>query len=285
VSAETIGATLDRAAARLAAAGVAPARTEAVLLLAHLLETDRGGVLVRRREALPSATATRFAGFVERRARREPLQHVTGIEEFCGLTLGIDARALVPRPETEGLVEAALGLALPPGPPVADLGTGSGCIAVALAVRRPDLRVHALDLCPEALSLARENAARHGVERRIDFVRGDFAVAPAAWHGRMSVVLSNPPYVSEAEWTALEPEVRDHDPRLALVAGPTGTEAYAALLPAALELLVRGGWIVLELGFGQAERVRALAQALGYRDVEVRPDWASIPRVLVARRG
>jgi len=280
----TVGAALESGARRLARAGVEAPATQALALVGFLLGTDRGGVLVRRREALTARARRRLEGWFERRARREPLQHVIGEQEFLELTLRVDRRALIPRPETEGLVETALALEPPPGARVADLGTGSGCIAVALATRRPDLRLVALDRSPEALALARLNARRHGVRAAIRFVRGDFCRMPRAWHGRMSLVVSNPPYVSEAEWAGLEPEVRDHDPRAALVAGPRGTEAYESLLPAARELLRPGGHIVLELGWGQDRRVAALARGAGLDVLDVRPDHAGIPRVLVARR-
>ena len=173
LSSETIGDALRAGTARLERAGVGAARHDAELLLAHLLGTDRGGLFLRRGDTLDGRIAQRYSGWIRRRAGREPLQHVTQVQEFYGLSLLTDRRALVPRPETEGLVEAALGLAPASGARVVDLGTGSGCIVVALAVVRPDLRIHALDRSPTALALARENAARHEVEARIEFVEGD----------------------------------------------------------------------------------------------------------------
>jgi release factor glutamine methyltransferase len=228
--------------------------------------------------------ASRYALWVRRRAGREPLQHVTGTQEFYGLALKTDRRALIPRPETEGLVEAALACDLPHGARVADLGTGTGCIAVALAVARPHLVVDAVDLSPEALALARENAARHGVASSVRFTQGDFAAPPTTWSGVMHLVVSNPPYVSEPAWETLEPEVRDHDPRAALVAGPTGLEAYAALAPPSFALLRPGGRLVLELGDAQADGVRAIVTGAGFEAVDVRPDLRGIDRVLVAVR-
>jgi release factor glutamine methyltransferase len=283
-SPDTIGDALAEATASLRRAGVAEAHANAELLLAHLLDTDRGGLFVRRREKLEPAVATRYAGWVRRRAAREPLQHVTGTQEFYGLALGTDRRALVPRPETEGVVEAALGCDPPRGARVADLGTGTGCIAVALATARPDLVIDAVDLSAEALELARENAARHGVASSVHFEQGDFATPPAAWNGVMDLVVSNPPYVSEREWETLEPEVRDHDPRVALVAGPTGLEAYSALVPSSFVLLRPGGRLVLELGDRQAGGVRAIVEGAGFDAVEVRPDLRGIDRVLVATK-
>jgi len=262
---------------------VPTARLEAEFLLARMLETDRGGLLVRRNERLPEAIAERYATWIDRRAAREPAQHITGTQEFYGLDFHVDGRVMIPRPETEGIVDAALELDLPRGGAAVDLGTGSGCIAVTLAVKRPDLEIYALDKSRDALAVARSNAVAHGVDGRIDFVHGDLASPPAEWSGRMSVVMSNPPYVPEGELAGLQSEVRDHDPHIALVGGPTGLEAYEALVPAARDLLRPAGHLVLELGFEQAEAVRRLVEAGGFRVVEVRPDMQQIPRILVAR--
>jgi release factor glutamine methyltransferase len=215
---------------------------------------------------------------------REPLQHITGVQEFYGLRFEVDGRVLVPRPESEGLVEAALALDLPQGARVADLGTGSGCLPVALAVARPDLLLHALDRSRAALEVARLNADNHGVAGRISFQEGNMASPPKEWSETMDLVLSNPPYVSESEWRGLEPEVRDHDPREALVAGESGLEAYGSLLPAAAMLLRPEGHLLLELGFGQAERVSEMARGHGYRVIRVDPDFQGIPRVLLAAK-
>jgi release factor glutamine methyltransferase len=283
--AEPIGDVLRAGAVRLERAGVAAARHDAELLLAHLLDTDRGGLFLRRADTLDAAVARTYSGWIRRRAAREPLQHVTRSQEFYGLSLLADGRALVPRPETEGLVQAALDLAPARDARVVDLGTGSGCIAVALAVQRPDLQIRALDRSPAALTQARENAARHAVEERIELFEGDLGRPPDSWHGTADLVVSNPPYVTEADWRDLEPEVREHDPREALVAGPTGLEAYRALAPAAFALLRAEGHLVLELGFGAARSVREIVSRAGFEVVEVRPDLRGIPRVLVAARG
>jgi release factor glutamine methyltransferase len=259
-------------------------RPEAELLLARLLDTDRGGLIVRREERLAEAIEQRFQAWIERRAGREPAQHITGTQEFYGLDFRVDERVLIPRPETEGIIDAVLALDLPRGAAVVDLGTGSGCIAVTLAVQRPDLAIHALDASEKALDVARANAADHGVADRVEFVLGDLADPPAGWRGQMSLVVSNPPYVSESELEGLQSEVRDHDPRVALVSGPTGLEAYEALIPASYELLSPSGHLILELGFEQADSVRERVEARGFRIVEIRPDMQQFPRILVARR-
>ena len=259
------------------------ARLEAEFLLARLLDTDRGGLLVRRKEPLPEAIAECYEGWIERRAAREPAQHITGKQEFYGLDFHVDRRVMIPRPETEGIIDAVLALGLPRGVAAADLGTGSGCIAVTLAVKRPDLALHALDKSEDALDVARRNATAHGAGDRIEFVQGDLAAPPAEWNGKMARVMSNPPYVPEGEVAGLQIEVRDHDPRIALVGGPTGLEAYEGLVPAARGLLGPSGHLVLELGFRQAEAVSRLVEAGGFRIVEIRPDMQQFPRILVAQ--
>ena len=277
-----VSAALDAAVARLAAAGIERPREEALRLLALALGTDRGGVLARRPDALPPAVEASLERFLARRVAREPLQYLTGEQEFRGLAMAVDGRVLIPRPETEEVVEALLALDLPAGGAVADLGTGSGCIAIALKVARPDLTVLALDRSSEALEVARANAGRHEVA--VTFEEGDFARPPVSWNGRLDAVVSNPPYVSQEEWEGLAPEVRLHEPRVALVPGETGLEAYRALLPAAFRLLRPGGALVLELGWRSAAPVRALAGEAGFRDVDVRRDLRGLERILMARR-
>jgi release factor glutamine methyltransferase len=278
----TIGEVLDSATERLRAAGVASPRFDAETLLGRLLDRDRGGLLLRRLEPLAPDAAARFADAIERRERREPLQHITGVQEFHGLEFKIDARALLPRPETEDVVDAALELG-GGAARVTDLGTGSGCIAIALAVRRAGMRIHALDDDAQALSLARENARAHGVEPRIEFALGTFTDLPLSWSG-MDVVVANPPYVTEREWDGLEPEVREHDPRGALVSGPTGLEAHRAVGLAAARLLRPGGLLILEIGAGQALTVEALLADAGFEKIVARPDLRGIARVVVAHR-
>jgi release factor glutamine methyltransferase len=249
--------------------------------MAHVLGTDRGGVVARRPDTIAGRDAEAFERLVERRERREPLQYLTGEQEFRGIAFHVDARVLVPRPETEGVVEAALDLRLPDRALVVDLGTGSGCIAVALAVARPDLRLFALDRSPEALEVARLNAARHRVGDRVEFRQGDFADPPQEWSGRMHAVLANPPYVAQAEWEGLSPEVRDFEPSIALVPGLSGLEAYVSVSAAAVRLLRPGGALVFELGFKREPGARAAAAAAGFREIRVLPDLRGLPRVLV----
>ncbi len=282
--APTLGSMLDDAIARLEHAGVPGARREAEALLAHVLGRDRGVVVARRRDPMPPEAAEAFEALLLRRERREPFQYLTGEQEFFGLSFLVDSRVLVPRPETEGVVEAALALPPPKGGRVADLGTGSGCIAIAVAVARPDLEVLAVDASIDALDVARENAARLGAAERIDLLLADFASLPASRDGSFDAVLSNPPYVAEEEWEGLSPEVRDHEPRIALVPGATGLEAYGAVARAAARLLRPGGALVVELGFKREAGACAAVEGAGFRDLRVLPDLRGIPRVLVATR-
>lgn len=270
------------AARRLAVAGIEDATSEADLLLARLLGVDRAILVARGDDALAPELDERYADQVRRRAGREPFQYIVGEQEFYGRGFAVDARVLVPRPETEGVVETALSV-LAAGPRrVVDLGTGSGCIAVTLAAERGDLDVFALDVSGGALEVARENARRHGVSDRISFVRANMAEPPAEWRGTMDLVVSNPPYVSFAEWQRLAPEVRDHEPRDALVPGESGLEAYLQAAPAIRSLLRDGGRAVLELGLGRRDGACLALEEAGMTVLEVRADLRGIPRVVVA---
>ena len=279
----TVGAILEWSTRTLVEAGVPDPRLDAMALLAHALGTDRGGVVARKPDTIDAQTAARAAALVAERARRRPLQQILGHAEFHGLDLEVDAAVLVPRPETEGLVDAVLEADLPDAAVVADLGTGSGCIAIALAVARPRFRVVAVDRSAGALAVARRNAERHAVSGRVDFEEGDFGAPPERWRGVFDAVASNPPYVPEEEWLGLQPEVRDHEPRMALVPGPTGNEAYAAVVLAGREMLRPGGLLALELGWTSEPGVRVLVERAGYEGVRVLPDLQGIPRILTAR--
>ena len=284
----TVAEALERAAKKLAESGVEEPRLNAELLLSHLLGCDRGGLFVRRPETLADEVLGPFESAVVRRANREPLQYITGVQEFHGVDIAVDPRVLIPRPETEGLVDAVLDLELPTAARVLDLGTGSGCIPIALAVHRPQWRLSALEASPDTRAAAQDNVQRverqhPGLSGRVELVGGDFAEPPAGWQGQFDAVVSNPPYVTELEWHGLEPEVRDWEPKQALVPGPNGLEAYEALVPAARRLLRPGGFLLLEIGYGQAEAVRGIAVEAGYEAIQVRDDLRGIPRVVVAR--
>lgn len=283
-AAPTVATILEEAARRLREAGVPDPRREAASILAFVLGTDRGGVVARKPDSVATGSAARFAELIALRALRTPLQHLEGRAEFRGLEFEVNADVLIPRPETEELVQAVLDAGLPEAARVADLGTGSGCIAIALAVRRPAWRLHAVDLSAAALRVAKRNAAKHGVAERVAFVECDFATVPDDGRGLYDAVVSNPPYIPEEEWRGLEPEVRDHEPKGALVPGPMGNEAYAALVRAAAIMLRPGGLLALELGWKSSDAVWSMVASSGFNDIGVQPDLQGIPRVLTARR-
>jgi len=277
---------IRRAAQKLAAAGIEAPRLTAERLLAHLLDTDRSS-LYRDARPLPGATVAEFTRLVARRCRHEPLQHLVGKTEFWSLTILCDKRALIPRPETELSVRAALDfIADIPAPVVYDVATGTGCIAIALARERPDARIFASDISTDALELAAENLRLHGLLNRVRLLHGDLGqaffettLAPPA-----DLVVCNPPYVAEAEIPTLQPEVRDHDPHPALCAGQDGLLFHRRLVRELPPLLKRNGGLVLELGDGQARDVCVLARDSGWHSVHLIKDAACIDRVLVARR-
>ena len=281
----TIGGVLGEAEAVLAEAGIDDARREARFLLADLLGVDAASLHLRRDDRVSAEQRLRYADWIGRRAAREPAQYIAGRVEFHGVELAIDARALIPRPETEGLVDVVLDESLPRGAVVLDAGTGSGCIAIALALARADLIVRAIDRSDEAVALASENVRRHGLERRVEVTCADFGQVPAAWSDTFDLVVSNPPYVPQEDWSGLQVEVRDHEPYVALVPGPTGLEACAALAVTSERVLRSGGRLALEVGFLQADAVATLLAAHGFARSERRHDLAGIPRYVVARRG
>ncbi len=257
----------------LRAAGIDEPRLDAELLLAAATGWDRARLVAQPDSVIPPAASRRFAEMVRRRLRREPVAYILGRRGFRRLDLVVDPRVLIPRPETELLVELALELR--PGS-VLDVGTGSGAIALAIADELPRCAVVAVDTSPAALKLARENAERTGLEGRVEFALGTF---PPANDG-FELVVANLPYVSEAEWDGLQPEVREWEPREALLAGADGLDAIRAVIPG---LAGRAGVLALEVGIGQAETVGGLLRASGFDAIEVRPDLAGIPRVVIGR--
>jgi len=263
---------LDRAEARLAEAGVPTPRVDAQILLAHVLGETRSGLHANGRRGLTDAEGAELERLLARRLAREPLAYVLGEWGFRRLKLSVDTRVLVPRPETEVVVERCLARVRSIDEPrVLDVGTGSGAIALAIADEHPGARVTAIDASEHALAVARANAARTGLE--IELRRHDlFAGLP---DGPWDLVVSNPPYVRENEVAALEPEVRDWEPRAAVV----GEDATERVATAARSVLRRGGALVLETPGGHAEEVAAMLRELGYVDVRVTDDLAGLSRV------
>lgn len=275
----TLSQHLAQAAAAFEQRGIGVPRLTAEVMLAHLLTRDRAYLYAHPEAELPPPVATAWETLVERRAAGTPLQYLTGEQEFFGRRFAVNPAVLIPRPETELVVEAALER-LPPqsAARAVDVGTGSGCIAVTLALERPRVEVVATDLSPEALAVALANA--QALNARVDFLETDLL---AGLEGGFDLAVSNPPYVAEAEFAGLQPEVRDHEPRAALVAGPLGTEVYARLIPQAQTALRPGGWLVLELGYDSADAVRAFF-GNDWKNIEIRADLQGWPRVLAAQR-
>jgi release factor glutamine methyltransferase len=261
------------------------ARLDAERLLAFELGKDRSYLLAHFQDAVPESCAEQFLRRISERRRGKPLQYLLGRQEFRGLEFEVTPAVLIPRPETELLVDAAVERFSEGNPILADVGTGSGCIAVAVAVALPGASVIATDLSEEALSVARRNAARHGVSDRIQFLCGDLLLPlnPFGLDGKLDCVLSNPPYVAERELPALQREVRDWEPRLALVGGLTGLEIYQRLLPQALRFLRPGGTLIMEIGYTMQATITELFD--GRWNLEkIRDDFSGIPRIVVAQK-
>ena len=278
----TIKEALETAAERAAKAGADATAWDARLLLAHAM----GGAPplgLDPRVILDPVVAARFEALWEKRLMGSPVQHLIGEWDFYGRPFRVDGRALVPRPETEILVEQALREA-GDARRVLDAGTGSGIIAITYLLERPEASAVALDISVDALALARQNAARHGVLDRLQLVASDWLSALAVAGARFELILSNPPYLAVGESPHLPPTVRDHDPRRALFAGDDGMVAIRHLLATLPPFLEPGGVLVFEIGFGQAEAVRSeiLARPV-WRLVRIEPDLEGIPRICIAR--
>lgn len=264
-------------------ASASTSRRDAETLLTHTLHRDRAWLLAHLDDDLPVADLDSFRDLTARRAKQQPLQYLTGTQEFFGLELRVTPDVLIPRPETEHLVESVLDWARVQADPrlrIADVGTGSGAIAIALASVLEHASVTAIDISVAALAIAHENAERFGVAGRIRFLEGDLLSPLPTERGTFDIIASNPPYVAAADAPTLAPEVRDHEPSVALYAGPDGLDIYRRLIPQARELLRSGGLLALEIGFGQRDAVAELLS--GWQSVHFMDDYASIPRVALA---
>ncbi|MDW8342740.1 MAG: peptide chain release factor N(5)-glutamine methyltransferase [Geminicoccaceae bacterium] len=278
----SVARALAAATQRLREAGIECARAEARILLARASGLPREALLGAGAFTLDPETRARFEALVARRASREPMAYVLGRRAFWTLELDVAPGVLVPRPETETLVEAALEAFPQRDSPlrVLDLGTGSGCLLAAVLSEFPKAFGVGVDRCPRALALARANLEKLGLAARAALLCADWGRALV---GRFALVVCNPPYVASSELARLDPEVARFEPRAALDGGPDGLDAYRALLPDLPRLLAPEGIVCLEVGAGQAERVRALAESRGFA-VTPRADLAGIPRCLVLRR-
>jgi release factor glutamine methyltransferase len=277
---KTVLELLTLAAGYLDKKGVPSARREADALLGHVLGCDRLHLYLRFEEQPLPAEVDAFRALMLRRGEREPLQYLTGRCRFLDFTVLCDKRALIPRPETEDLAKLALELLGPAaGRRVADIGTGSGCLALAMA--KAGAAVTAVDLSPLALELAGENALALGLS--LDLRQGDLC-APLDGLEPFDLLLSNPPYIGEAEREGLQPEVGRHEPAMALFSGPEGLDAPRSLLAQAQARLQPGAWLVMELGLGQAARLAAEAAALGWAEARTSKDSFDVERFLACRR-
>jgi len=296
---DTLREALHRGSQALAEAASEEAALEAEILLAHALGTDRTHLYQRLPDDLPPDAAAAFDALLRRRLAHEPVPYITGRKEFFGLEFEVTPAAIIPRPETETLVELVLAFCGSRGPSdrlrIADIGVGCGAIAVALAVSLPQAAVIAVDVSAEALALARRNAERHGVAERIDFREGDLlaplqgAARPEPKPGvsrgssrRVDVIAANLPYVRSADFEASPPEIREHEPRLGLDGGPDGLRLIERLLRDAPALLKPGGALFAEIGEEQGEASLGLARAcFPQARIEVKQDLSGLDRVLV----
>ncbi len=299
-----VRSALKEGIARLRDGGISAFTLTAEVLLMHATGRDRAWLFAHPEEVLDAEVARKYFAAIERRVAGEPTQYITGKQEFWGLEFEVAAPVLIPRPETEHVMEAVLArlgerglkIDMKTGAPretmyVADVGTGSGCLAVALAYDLPHAKVYATDISAPALDIARRNADRNGVADRVTFIEGDLlkpfltAANGNAWPRDFDVIVSNPPYIGLEEEATLEREVREHEPHSALFAGVTGLELYGPLVEQAGALLKDRGILALELGHDSADYVRDLFdKQSGWTNVAVTIDLAGIPRVLAAQR-
>ena len=268
----SVAAALGSAADALAAAGVESPRLDAELLLERATGSDRARLAAAPEAGVTAPAAREFGAMVRRRLRREPLAYILGTKGFRRIELGVDRRVLIPRPETELLVELALDL---DPATVLDVGTGSGAIALALADELRATAITATDTSLDALAVAQANRERLGLGDRVQLAYG--SVEP----GRFDLLVANLPYVSDGEWQGLAPEIREYEPREALVSGPTGLESIESLLAEVAVAPELPRAIGLEVGFGQAPTVAELVRRAGFERIEIRPDLGGIDRVVV----
>jgi release factor glutamine methyltransferase len=276
---------------KLRKAGVREARREAGSLVAHVLGRDRSFILTHAEDPIADELATQFGDWLERRASGEPLQYITGHQEFFGLDFEVTGDVLIPRPETELLVETALKLASQlDGPFICDVGTGSGCLIIALLHELRETagaRAVAIDVSPAALEVAKRNAARHSVSDQIDFVVSDCfsSLDPeASTRSLFDLIISNPPYVKDSDLAGLQREVRDFEPRGALAAGPDGFAVIRRLLVESAMFLKTGGHFLFEIGFDQGEAVHQLIDPKIWKLIDIYVDLQGIPRTVALEK-
>lgn len=287
---ETILALLKKATAFFEEKGIGEARRSAELLLAHVLQCDRLQLFLRFEQPLLETELEAFRALVRRRSRHEPLQYIIGQTEFYGLQFIVNPSVLIPRPETEHLVEAVIDFAktFPSLVSILDIGTGSGCIAVTLAKHLASSTITCIDVSDDALRLAKTNGERNHVIDKLSFVKMDFLSDDAMkiLNRRFHVIVSNPPYISKSEIDECQPEVRDYEPRIATTDAADGLTFYRRIASAASSLLdSKNGIIAVEIGFGQRTHVEEIFSRAGFNDVTTIRDYSGIERVIVMRSG
>jgi release factor glutamine methyltransferase len=281
----SIAEALVDGANRLRKAGVPEARREAGSLLAHVINRDRTYLISHGDDPVTPDELDKFSHVIEERAQGKPLQYITGHQEFFGLDFEVSTEVLIPRPETELLIETALDLVkAEKSLSICDLGTGSGCIVVTLALFLPQSRGAAIDISPAALEVAKRNAERHGVSERIDFVVSDCFSELNLEEKMFDLIVSNPPYVAEKAFEGLQREVRDFEPRVALLAGVDGLDVLRRLVKEGKDYLKTGGHLLLEIGFDQNEAVRNLIDNNTWRLLDVHRDLQGIPRTVALEK-
>ncbi|KCZ85537.1 HemK family methyltransferase [Hyphomonas adhaerens MHS-3] len=268
---------------RLRAAGIDEASHEVRLMMMAASGLSRTGLISAEADIVPEDIAGRFDEMLRRRQERQPLQHILGTTEFYGLEFACDARALIPRPDSETVVEAALRLVPEDAAMmIADLGTGTGCLLAALLANRPQLRGVGVEASPQAASLARENLSRLGLEDRASVFEGSWADWQD-WHAA-GLIISNPPYIASAEIAVLAPEVRTHDPMSALDGGADGLEAYREIIGRARQYLKPGAWLVFEIGHDQKEAVSGLMESAEFAEIGASKDLGGNDRAVWGRK-
>lgn len=265
--------------------GIASPGLDAEILLSSYLKTDRPGLYMNLERLITDEELKGFSRWVKRRKEGEPVAYIVGRKEFWSLTFEVTPRVLVPRPETEFLVEEVLGLCSDINDhnmSVLEIGTGSGAISVAIASELEKVRIVATDIVEDAITLARKNALNNDVTSRIDFLCGNLFEHVS---GKFDIIITNPPYISEGEFAQLPPEVRDFEPREALLAGPGGTEFHHDLIVEGSRYLKHGGWLLMEMGAGQKDAIESmLRENTTYDSIGFRTDYAGIERIVRARR-
>ncbi len=287
----TIGDLLKTTTKYLKEKRIESPRLTAEVLLAHILGMDRVGLYLEFEKPLTEKELSAYRDLIRRRVRGEPLQYITGVQEFWSMAFKVGPGVLIPRPETELLVEQALAITekVKPGDHqglrLLDLGTGSGILAVSLAKELPEWEVWATDISAEPLHMAQSNADKHGVHERIRFRQGDLFDSVREEGVNFDIIVSNPPYVGEEAYGALPPEVREHEPRTALAGGPKGTLYIERILREAPDFLISGGWLLVEMAPGQTERAMEIAEETNrYNEIRRVRDYTGRHRVVCVRR-